>query len=344
MQRLTLDLFKKTVAMDLGTVNTLIYIKGKGIVLEEPSVVTLHRKTGRVVAVGAEAKDLSGRHGEEFTTYRPLRGGVITDFDVASSMMRSFLHKALKGSNFIRPMVVICVPAGITKAERRALIEAAKKAGAGKVYLIAEPMAAALGAGVRIKQPGGHMVVDIGGGTTEVGVVCRLGVSHCQSARVAGDDIDAAICQYVRKEYRTEISESVAEDLKIKLGSLVPPSKSITARLQGKDLSTGLPKTITVTDAEVREAIRRPVMAIIAVVKRVLEDAPPDVASDVFERGIWLAGGGALLRGWANIFYKETGIDVQISHDPIRATIRGIGTVLEQLHLFRYVLTNGKPG
>ncbi|MGV8073892.1 MAG: rod shape-determining protein [Syntrophobacteraceae bacterium] len=336
------NLFTEDVAMDLGTANTLIYVRGKGIVLDEPSVVTLDRNTGAVVSVGADARESSGRHSRDFTTFRPLKGGVVNDFEAASSMIRYFLKKVFKRTPFFRPRLIVAVPASISTAEKRALMEAAQKAGAGRVFLIQEPVAAALGAGLRVDQPVGHFIVDIGGGSTDIAVVCKLEIACSESLRIAGDEIDTALCNYIRLKHRIEISETMAEAIKIKIGSVTPLSKKIAVKVRGKELSTGMPKTVIITDEDVRESLMKSAKGIAAAVKRVIESASPDLSSDISERGIWMTGGGALLKGWRRFFYDEAGIEVQLSNDPLRSTIRGAGTVVEQLSIYRKALTNGK--
>lgn len=337
------SLFGKDVAMDLGTVNTLIYVKGRGVVLDEPSMITLNRKTGKVVAVGAEAKNFSGRHGNEFVTCRPLRSGVVSDFDAASSMIRLFLIKVFKRIPFVRPRLIAALPTSVSTAEKRALIEAAEKAGAGKVYLIHEPVAAALGTGLRVDQAFGHMIVDIGGGSTEIAVVCKHSVSCSESLRIAGDEINAAICQYIRQVHHIDISETMAEMVKTKIGSIVPSQEQLSVNVQGKEISTGMPKIIAITSDDVQQAVRKPAGAIVSAVKRVIEQASPDLASDIAEDGIWLTGGGALLKGWGRFFREQAGIEAQISQDPLRSTIRGIGIVTEQFSSFKNIVFNGKP-
>ena len=335
-----LDFLSKDMAMDLGTANTLIYVRGKGVVLDEPSVVTLDSDTNKVLAVGREAKNLAGRHGKNTISSRPLKDGVIHDFETAAFMIRSFLSKVFTRLPLSRPKLVIAVPSGITSVEKRAVIEAAEMAGAGKLYLVEEPLAAAIGTGLPIDQPIGHMVVDIGGGTTEVAIISKFAVACSESLRVAGDEANEAICKFIRTEHQMGISEMMAEVIKIKIGAAVPLKKTLELKLRGKDLSTGMPKIVSVTDADVREAIKEPTQAIVEAVRRVLEKASPDLASDVAEGGIWLAGGGALLKGLRLLLHQATGLDVKKSEDPLRAVIRGAGAVTEQFDFYRDVFLN----
>ncbi|MFP5214055.1 MAG: rod shape-determining protein, partial [Acidobacteriota bacterium] len=275
-----LDFLSKDMAMDLGTANTLIYVRGKGVVFDEPSMVAMDKETGKVVAVGRDAKNLVGRHGQNTISVRPLKDGVIHDFETATFMIRSFLGKVFRRLPLSRPKLVVAVPAGITSVEKRAVMEASEMSGAGKVFLIEEPMAAAIGTGLPVDQPQGHMVVDIGGGTTEVAIISKFAVACSESLRIAGDEANEAICQHIRREHRISISDMMAEIIKIKIGSAVPLAKPMEVKLRGKDLSSGMPKVISVSDADVREAIKEPTLAIVEAVRRVLEKASPDLASD----------------------------------------------------------------
>jgi rod shape-determining protein MreB and related proteins len=335
-----LDFLSRDMAMDLGTANTLVYVRGKGVVLDEPSMVALDRETKKVVAIGKEAKELAGRHGKNTISCRPLRDGVISDFDSASYMIRSFLGKVFKRVPLSRPKLVVAVPAGITSVEKRAVMEASEMSGAGKVFLIEEPMAAAIGTNLPIDKAMGQMVVDIGGGTTEVAVISKFAVACSESLRVAGDEANEAICQYIRREHQIFVSEMMAEIIKIKIGSAVPLKKNLELKLRGKDLTTGMPKVVTVTDADVRQAIKEPTLAIVEAVRRVLEKMSPDLASDVAENGIWLAGGGALLKGLRLLLHQATGLDVRKSEDPLRSVIRGAGAVTENFDFYRTVFVN----
>jgi rod shape-determining protein MreB len=335
-----MDFLAKDMAMDLGTANTLIYVKGKGIVLDEPSMVATAKDSGEVIAIGREAKNLAGRHTRGSIITRPMRDGVIYDFEMASFMIRSFLGKVFRRFPLSRPKLVVAVPVGITSVEKRAVIEAADIAGAGKVFLIEEPMAAAIGAGLPIDQPSGQMVVDIGGGTTEVAIISKFAVSCSESLRVAGDEANEAICNFIRQNHSMAISEMMAEVIKMKIGSAVPLKKSLEIKLRGKDLASGMPKVITVSDADIRVAMREPTLAIIEAVRRVLEKASPDLASDVAENGIWLAGGGGLLKGLRALIHQVVGLDVIQCEDPLRAVIRGAGAVTERFDHYRDVFMN----
>ncbi len=335
-----MDFLSKDMAMDLGSANTLIYVKGKGVVLDEPSMVAVEKESGRVIAIGREAKNLSGRHTRGTIVTRPMRDGVIHDFETASFMVRSFLSKVFRRLPLSRPKLVVAVPVGITSVEKRAVIEAADMAGAGKVFLIDEPMAAAIGAGLPVDQPAGQMVVDIGGGTTEVAIISQFAVSCSESLRVAGDEANEAICQFVRQQHGIAISEMMAEVIKMKIGSAVPLKRTLEIKLRGKDLASGMPKIITITDADVRLAMKEPTQAIIEAVRRVLEKASPDLASDIAENGIWLAGGGSLLKGLRALIHQAVGLDVEKSEDPLRAVIRGAGSVTEHFDYYRDVFLN----
>ncbi len=335
-----MDFLAKDMAMDLGTANTLIYVKGKGVVLDEPSMVATAKDSGEVLAIGREAKNLAGRHNRGTSITRPMRDGVIYDFEMASFMVRSFLGKVFRRFPLSRPKLVIAVPVGITSVEKRAVIEAADMAGAGKIFLVEEPMAAAIGAGLPIDQPSGQMVVDIGGGTTEVAIISKFAVSCSESLRVAGDEANEAICNFIRQKHSMAISEMMAEVIKMKIGSAVPLKKNLEIKLRGKDLASGMPKVITITDADIRLAMREPTLAIIEAIRRVLEKASPDLASDVAENGIWLAGGGALLKGLRALIHQAVGLDVIQAEDPLRAVIRGAGSVTEHFDRYRDVFLN----
>ncbi|MGA2401565.1 MAG: rod shape-determining protein [Syntrophobacteraceae bacterium] len=335
-----MDFLSKDMAMDLGTANTLIYVKGKGVVLDEPSMVAVENESGKVIAIGREAKSLAGRHARGTTVTRPMRDGVIHDFETASFMVSAFLGKVFRRLPLSRPRLVVAVPVGITSVEKRAVIEAAAMAGAGKVFLIEEPMAAAIGAGLPVDQAAGQMVVDIGGGTTEVAVISKFAVSCSESLRVAGDEANEAICQFIRQQHGMGISEMMAEVIKMKIGSAVPLKKTLEIKLRGKDIFSGMPKIITITDADIRLAMKESTHAIIEAVRRVLEKASPDLASDVAENGIWLAGGGSLLKGLRALIHQAVGLDVEKTEDPLRAVISGAGSVTEHFDYYRDVFLN----
>ena len=335
-----MDFLSRDMAMDLGTANTLIYVKGKGVVLDEPSMVAVDRENNKVLGIGREAKSLAGRHGRNTEICRPLKDGVIHDFETATFMIRSFISKVLRRLPLTRPKLVVAVPAGITSVEKRAVIEAASMAGAGKVFLVEEPMAAAIGTGLPVDQAPGQMVVDIGGGTTEVAIISQFAVSCSESLRVAGDEANEAICRFMRMEHRIAISETMAEIIKMKIGSAVPLKKRLEIKLRGKDLTNGMPKLVGITDADIRQAIREPTLAIVEAVRRVLEKASPELGADIAEHGIWLAGGGALLKGLRLLLHQATGLDVKRSEDPLRAVIRGAGSVTEHFDYYRDVFLN----
>jgi len=328
----------RDMAVDLGTANTLVYVRGEGIVLNEPSVVAVNVKDGRPLAVGAEAKRMIGRTPSHIQAIRPLRDGVIADFDICEKMLRYFIQKVHQ-SRFAKPRMVICVPSGITGVEQRAVQEAAEFAGARRpAYIIEEPMAAAIGAGLPVQEPAGNMIVDIGGGTTEVAVISLGGVVSSRSARVGGDELDEAILQYVKKEYSLALGERTCEDVKIALGSAWPLEEEQYAEIRGRDLVTGLPKTVVTSTVEIREALEEPLSAIIDAVKVTLDNTPPELAADIMERGIALAGGGALLTGLSERLHHETGMPVIVAPDPLYAVALGSGQSLEEFEALKGVL------
>jgi rod shape-determining protein MreB and related proteins len=326
--------------MDLGTANTLIYHRGRGVVLNEPSVVAINQDTHQVIAVGQEARNIIGRHGQRVVTIRPLKDGVIADFEVTAVMIKYFLSKVLRRRQFVRPRLVVAVPTGITSVEKRAVIEAAEQAGARHIHLVEEPMAAAIGTGLPVDQPFGNMIVDIGGGTTEVAVISMFAVAYSESVRVAGDEANEAILRYMQRERQMIISEVLAENIKMKIGTAAPLDQPETLDVTGKEILTGIPRTFTVTDEEIREAIKEPVYAIVEAVKRALEKTPPDLAADIHDKGFWLAGGGALLRGLDRLLSQYTSLKVNIAEDPLTAVARGAGTVIEHLDFYRSVFIN----
>ncbi len=332
--------FAKDIGIDLGTANTLVYMKGKGIIMREPSVVAVDTKTDelRVRSVGHQAKAVIGRAPGSIVAVRPLKDGVIADFDITAAMLQSFIRQACGKSLFSRPRVVICVPSGVTEVERRAVRQAAAKAGARQVTVIEEPMAAAIGAGLPIQEPTGNMIVDIGGGTSEVAVISLGGIVTSQSVRVAGDELDQAIVHYVKKEYGLAIGDRTAEEVKIALGSAWPLLEEVPAEIRGRDLMTGLPKTIVTTTEEVRLAIEEPVSAIVDAVKVTLDKTPPELAADIMDKGICLAGGGALLNGLDARLHHETGMPIVISPNPLHAVAVGSGQSLEEFDALKSVL------
>ena len=333
--------FSKDLAIDLGTANTLIYVKGEGIVCNEPSVVAFRKDARdgrrRILAVGAEAKKMLGRTPGSIVVIRPLKDGVIADFEVAESMLRYFIQKTHNRRYLVRPRIVICAPSGVTAVEKRALREAAEAAGAREVYLIEEPMAAAIGAGFPITEPSGNMIVDIGGGTTEVAVISLAGVVFSRSVRMAGDKMDEAIIEHIRRKYNVLIGERTAELIKITLGSAYPGNEIQTMEIKGRDLVASVPKIVEISDEEIREALMEPVRQIVESVRIALERTPPELASDIVGKGIVLAGGGALLRNLDVLLREETGLPVTIVNDPLTAVVIGAGKALDELSLLRDV-------
>jgi rod shape-determining protein MreB and related proteins len=331
--------FGRDMAVDLGTANTLVYVRGRGIVLNEPSVVAVSSKDDRLVAVGLEAKRMIGRTPSHIRAIRPLRDGVIADFDLCEKMLAYLIRRVHGSRHFSKPRMVICVPSGITGVEQRAVQEVAESAGARKpAYIIEEPMAAAIGAGLPVHQPTGNMVVDIGGGTTEVAVISLGGIVTSQSVRVGGDEMDEAIIQFIKKSYSLAIGERTAEEIKIALGSACPLEEELYAEIRGRDLMTGLPKTIVTSTEEIREAIDEPVSAIVDTVKATLDNTPPELAADIMEQGIVLTGGGALLHGLDARLAAETGMTLLIAENPLESVAIGSGQCLEEFNVLNGVL------
>ncbi|MBX7148300.1 rod shape-determining protein [bacterium] len=338
-----LGLFSNDLAIDLGTANTLVYVKGKGIVSSEPSVVAVRRDARgnkKVLAVGKEAKEMLGRTPGNIEAIRPMKDGVIADFEVTEAMLRYFIRKAHNRKTLVRPRIMICVPFGITEVEKRAVKESAESAGAREVYLIEEPMAAAIGAGLPITEPSGNMIVDIGGGTTEVAVISLAGIVFSKSARVAGDKMDEAIVQHIKRNYNLLVGERTAEWIKMTIGNAFPDSDTKTLEVKGRDLVTGIPRILQITSDEIREAITEPVHAIIEAIKITLERTPPELAGDIVDKGITLAGGGALLKGLDKLVREETGLPVTIAEDPLSCVVLGSGKALEELDILREVTLN----
>ena len=328
----------RDMAVDLGTANTLVYVRGEGIVLDEPSVVAINVHDGKPLAVGHEAKRMIGRTPSNIQAIRPLKDGVIADFEICEKMLRYFIHKVHQ-RKWAKPRMVIAVPSGITGVEQRAVQEAAEFAGAQKpAYIIEEPMAAAIGAGLPVQEPTGNMIVDIGGGTTEVAVISLGGVVASQSARVGGDELDDAIVQFVKKEYSLALGERTAEEIKMQLGSASPLEKELRGEIRGRDLVTGLPRTIVIGTEDIRDALEEPVAAICDAVKSTLDKTPPELAADIMERGITLAGGGALLKGIDQRLANETGMPIQLAPEPLFAVAIGSGQVLEEFEALRGVV------
>ena len=333
----------RDMAVDLGTANTLVYVRGRGIILNEPSVVAVNVKDGRPLAVGAEAKRMIGRTPSHIQAIRPLKDGVIADFEICEKMLRYFIQRVHQ-RRFAKPRMVICVPSGITGVEQRAVMEAAEYAGARKAYIIEEPMAAAIGAGLPVHEPTGNMVVDIGGGTTEVAVISLGGIVTSQSVRIGGDELDEAIISYIKKEYSLALGERTSEEIKIALGSAFPMEEELHAEIRGRDLVSGLPKTIVVSTQEIRKAIDEPVSAIIDAVKVTLDKTPPELAADIMEQGIVLTGGGALLHGLDARLQDETGMPIIVARDPLNCVAIGSGQCLEEFEALKQVLITSSQG
>ena len=331
----------RDLAIDLGTANTLVYVRGHGVVLDEPSVVAINANDGRPVAVGMEAKRMMGRTPNHIKVIRPFKDGVIADFEVCEKMLRYFIQK-VAGSKWSKPRMVICVPSGITGVEQRAVQDAAEYAGARKpVHIIEEPMAAAIGADLPVHEPSGNMIVDIGGGTTEVAVISLGGIVTAQSIRVAGDELDEAILQYVKKEFSLAIGDRTAEEIKIQMGSAWPMEQELTADIRGRDLISGLPRTIEITTEQIREAVAEPISAIVDAVKTTLDKTPPELAADIMEDGITVTGGGALLGGLDQRLAHETGMPIRIADEPLYSVVIGSGRALENIDAMRGLMSLG---
>jgi len=334
--------FIKDMGIDLGTANTLVFIKGKGIVTREPSVVAIQTNTKDVLAVGEEAKKMIGRTPGHIIAIRPLKDGVIADFDITQNMLKYFIRKATQKRSIFQPRVVVCVPSGVTEVEKRAVEEATIHAGARDAYLIEEPMAAAIGAGLPVQEPTGSMIVDIGGGTTEVAIISLGGIVTSKSIRIGGDELDESIVYYIKKEYNLMIGERTAEEVKIFIGSADVKDKESKMQIRGRDLISGLPKTIEVTSTEIHEALKEPISNIIDAIKFTLEKTPPELASDIMELGIMLTGGGALLDGIDRLIKKETGMPVHIAENPLDCVALGTGKALDSIEILKKTISNNK--
>ncbi len=335
--------FSNDLAIDLGTANTLVYVKGKGIVLSEPSVVAVRkndRGSSRVLAVGREAKMMLGRTPGNIVAIRPMKDGVIADFEITEAMLRHFIRKVHNRRSLIRPRIIICVPSGITPVEKRAVRESAESAGAREVYLIEEPMAAAIGAGLPITEPICNMVVDIGGGTSEVAVISLAGIVYSKSVRVGGDKMDEAILQFIKRTYNLLIGERTAEIIKTTIGNAYPGSEVESMDVKGRDLVTGIPKIININSDEVRQAIQEQIDTIVAAVKGALEQTPPELAADIVDRGIYLTGGGALLKNLDVLLHQETGLPIKIAEDPLSTVVMGSGRALDNLNILKEVMVD----
>ncbi|MBI1870033.1 MAG: rod shape-determining protein [Chlamydiae bacterium] len=331
-------MFSSDMGIDLGTANSLIYVKGKGIVLTEPSVVAIQKGTSNVLAVGNEAKRMLGRTPGNILAIRPLKDGVIADFEITESMLRYFITKVHNRKALVRPRIVVAVPSGITEVEKRAVKDSALHAGAREVYLIEEPMAAAIGVGLPVQEPAGNMIIDIGGGTTEVAIISLAGIVFSKSVRVGGDEMDDAIIQYLKRTYNLMIGERTAENVKIAIGSAAPLPEEISIDVKGRDLVSGLPKTIVINSEEIRGALLETISTIIEAVRISLERCPPELAADLVDRGLILAGGGALLRGIDRLLAEETGLPVNVADDPLSAVAMGTGRVLDELDFLKKVI------
>jgi rod shape-determining protein MreB len=333
--------FSKNVGIDLGTANTLVYVQEKGIVINEPSVVAVNQKTGQVLAIGAEAKKMVGKTPSHIVATRPLIDGVVSDFEVTEQMLRYFIEKVHKDSFAFspRPQVVIGIPSGVTEVEKRAVVDAAVNAGARRAYLVDEPMAAAIGARLPVQEASGNMIVDIGGGTTEIAVISLGGVVVCRSLRIAGDEMNEDIIRYARDEFNLLLGEKTAEDIKIAIGSAYELNEILEMPMRGRDLVTGLPKEVIVNDSQIREAIFRSVKVIVNNIKSTIEETPPELLSDIMQRGIILAGGGSLIRGIERLISEQTDMPVRVMDDPLTAVVRGTGIILEHLDELKDVLT-----
>ena len=330
-------MFSTDLAVDLGTANTLVYVKGKGIVLREPSVVAVSQGNDKVLAVGAEAKQMLGRTPGNIQAIRPMKDGVIANFEITESMIRHFIQKVHNRKALVRPRIIIAVPSGITQVEKRAVRDSAESAGAREVYLIEEPMAAAIGVGLPVQEPSGNMIVDIGGGTTEVAVISMSGIVFSKSVRVAGDVMDEVIVNYIKKKYNLLIGERTAENIKIKIGNVHPTGNDESFEGKGRDLVAGIPKTLLITEDNVREALAETINQIIHAVKVTLERTPPELAADIVDKGIVLAGGGSLIKGLDILLREETGLPISLAEDPLSAVVLGTGKVLDEIELLKKV-------
>ncbi len=331
----------RDIGMDLGTANTLVHLRGKGIVLVEPSVVAIHAEAKELLAVGTEAKQMIGRTPGNIVAIRPMKDGVIADFDITQTMMHHFIRKAYR-RGLLKPRVIVAVPSGCTEVERRAVLDAVLRAGAREAYTIEEPMAAAIGAGLPVNEPTGNMIVDIGGGTSEVAVISLEGIVASRSIRVGGDEMDEAVVNYVKRAYNLLIGERTAEEVKTTIGSAHELEQEETMEIRGRDLVTGLPRTISIDSREIRKALSEPVNAILEAVKETLENTPPELAADIMDRGIVMTGGGSMLKGLDRLISQETGMPVHTVDEPLYAVVKGAGKALEEIETLRKVLASSK--
>jgi len=339
-----LGLFSNDIGIDLGTANTLVYVKGQGIVLMEPSVVAVQTGTNNVLAVGEEAKRMLGRTPGSIMAIRPLKDGVIADFDITESMLRYFIRKVHNRRALIAPRVVIAVPSGITEVEKRAVKDSAEQAGARLVYLIEEPMAAAIGVGLPVQEPAANMIIDVGGGTTEVAIISLAGIVVTRSVRVGGDEMDEAIIQYLKRNYNLMIGERSAEEIKISIGSAYPLKEEMAMQVKGRDLIAGLPKTLRITSEEIREALSESISTIIEAIRITLERCPPELSADLVDRGLIMTGGGALLRGFPKLVSEETGLPVHLADEPLKTVALGTGKVLDELYFLQKLIPSERQG
>jgi len=337
-----LDLFSNDIGIDLGTANTLVFVRGAGIVLNEPSVVAIEVSSKKVVAIGSVAKEMVGRTPGEIIAIRPLKDGVIADFEITERMLANFIRRVVKHRYLMKPRIVISVPSGITEVEKRAVRDSAENAGAREVFLIQEPMAAAIGVGLPVEQPFGSMVIDIGGGTSEIAVIALNGIVNNTSIRIAGDEMDEAIVLYLKKNYNLLIGDRTAEEIKIKIGSAYPQDEEESIEIKGRDLVAGIPKTMKISSVQVREALSEPVGSIVEAVRSALEQTPPELSADILDRGIILTGGGALLKGLDQRLREETSLPVNVADDPLTCVARGTGKVLENMSQYSKVLMKGR--
>ncbi|KPJ53241.1 rod shape-determining protein MreB [candidate division TA06 bacterium DG_24] len=334
--------FTNEVAIDLGTATTLIYVRGRGIVLNEPSVVAIDKATGKTIAVGTEAKKMLGKTPGDIAAIRPMKDGVIADFEVTEEMLRGFISKIQRKRIFIRPRVIVCVPSGITEVEKRAVRDSVEHAGAREVYLVQEPVAAAVGVGLPVDSPSGNMVVDIGGGTTEIAVIALSGIVSNSTIRVAGDEMDEAVWNYVKKTYNVLIGEQTAEAIKLKVGSAYPVGDEEEMEIRGRDLVAGIPKTLRISSVEIREALRETVYMIVEAMKLALEKTPPELAADIVDKGIVMTGGGSLLKGLDALLREETNLPINVAENPTECVVLGTGRILENLNAFEKVLIRSR--
>jgi rod shape-determining protein MreB len=330
-----LGLFSNDIGIDLGTANTLVYVKDRGIVLREPSVVAVQSGTKRILAVGDEAKRMLGRTPGNIVAIRPMKAGVIADFEITEAMLRYFIKKIHNRRKMVRPRIIIAVPSDITEVEKRAVKDSATHAGAREVFLIEEPMAAAIGVGLPVQEPAGNMIVDIGGGTTEVALISLAGIVFSRTVRVGGDEMDECIVQYMKRVYNLMIGERTAEEIKMTMGSAYPVEEETSIEVKGRDLVAGLPKTLTITSEEIREALQEPISSIVDAIRITLERCPPELSADLVDRGMILAGGGALLAGMDKLIAEQTGLPVHLADDPLSAVAEGTGVVLNELNFLR---------